>query len=93
MIPVFLIVLFIANTSISFSLYGGGIYSFTLLAQCLFYLLAVSDIGIAKKHKLPFTSIPYYFCLVNGAALYGIYKGVLNKQPVTWRKFSREGGN
>ncbi len=92
MVPVFLIVLFIANMIIWISPYGGGLYSLTLIAQVLFYLMAVADIFIAKKRKLPITSIPYYFCLVNGAALYGIYKGILNKQAVTWRKFSRDGG-
>ena len=93
MIPVLIIVLFAANASIFFSSYNGGVYSVTMLAQVLFYLMAVLDMFIAKKHKLPLTSIPFYFCLVNSAALYGIYKGILNKQPVTWRKFSREGGN
>ena len=90
MIPVLLLVLL--STSLLLTVMTGElIYLTALIAQLLFYLLAFMDLFIVKKHSVRLTSIPFYFCMVNGAALYGIYKGVLNKQPVTWRKFSREG--
>jgi hypothetical protein len=56
----------------------------------MFYLLAFSDMLIAKKYRVSLTSIPFYFCMVNGAALFGIYKGLFKKQPVKWQKFNRE---
>jgi len=34
--------------------------------------------------------LPCYYCLENGAALYGIYKGLFNKQSVKWQKFRRK---
>ena len=92
MIPVLLLVLL--STSLRLTIMTGELfYLIALIAQITFYLLAFLDLFIAKKYRIRLTSIPFYFCMVNGAALYGIYKGILNKQPVTWRKFSREGGN
>ena len=89
MIPVLLVLLLITNIR-SFIFSEGTFYLTTLIIQSLFYLLAVSDLFIAKKLNIYMTSIPFYFCLENGAALYGIYKGLFNKQPVKWQKFSRE---
>lgn len=88
MIPIILIILFIANLFLMI-LSGELIYKLTFIAQTVFYLLAVLDLFIVKKYSIRLTSIPFYFCLVNSAALYGIYKGLFKKQPVKWRKFSR----
>ena len=88
MTPIFLVGLFIANFRLSF-LSGETIYGFSLAFQGLFYLLALCGIFLTKKIKLQIISKPFYFCLVNGAALYGIYKGMFNKQPVKWQKFIR----
>jgi cellulose synthase/poly-beta-1,6-N-acetylglucosamine synthase-like glycosyltransferase len=88
MIPIILIILFIANLFLIF-LSGELIYKGTFIAQSVFYLLAVLDLFVVRKYNIRLTSIPFYFCLVNGAALYGIYKGLFKKQPVKWRKFSR----
>jgi len=87
-IPIILIILFIVNLFLMI-LSGELIYKSTFIAQTVFYLLAVLDLFIVKKYSIRLTSIPFYFCLVNGAALYGIYKGLFKKQPVKWRKFSR----
>ena len=89
MIPIILIILFIANSFLMI-LSGELIYKSTFIAQTVFYLLAVFDLFIVRKYSIRLTSIPFYFCLVNGAALYGIYKGLFKKQPVKWRKFNRE---
>ncbi|MBI5742135.1 MAG: glycosyltransferase family 2 protein [Nitrospirae bacterium] len=89
MIPLILIILFIVNLRLYY-LTGEFIYAVTIKAQTIFYLLAAADMFIAKIIRLRITSLPFYFCLVNGAALYGIYKGLFSKQPVKWQKFSRE---
>jgi cellulose synthase/poly-beta-1,6-N-acetylglucosamine synthase-like glycosyltransferase len=88
MTPIFLVGLFIANFRLSF-LSGETIYGFSLAFQGLFYLLALCGILFSKNINLQIISKPFYFCLVNGAALYGIYKGMFNKQPVKWQKFIR----
>lgn len=86
-VPVFLIVLMFTNILIVVC-GAGTFYTVCLAGQSIFYLCALLGI-IWDKSRLPFIGIPFYFCLVNGAALYGLYKGCLNKQPVTWKKFSR----
>ena len=87
MIPIILIVLFFTNIRL---LSGGDIlYKITLFVQSTFYLFALLDLFIMKKIRFQVTAIPFYFCLVNGAALYGIYKGLFNKQPVKWQKVDR----
>ena len=89
MIPVLLLVLL--STSLRLTVMTGEfIYLTALIAQILFYLLAFLDFFIAKKYKIRLTSLPFYFCMVNGAALFGIYKGLLNKQSVRWEVFSRK---
>ena len=60
-----------------------------LAVQLFFYLLALLGWIIRGRVNLPILYVPFYFCLVNGAALYGLYKGWLNRQPTKWRVFSR----
>jgi len=87
--PFFLITFFIASCHLAFSSGELG-YIFVMAAQVLFYGLALIGFMLDKKaKKIQAVLLPYYFCLANGAALYGIYKGVLNKQSVTWHKFDR----
>ena len=91
MIPVILLVLLLTNLRLIF-FSKGLVYSVSLILQNSFYLLALLHfplIRVIKRFNIRLFSIPFYFCLVNGAALYGIYKGLLNKQPVKWRKFNR----
>lgn len=91
LIPLVLIILFFANLHLMIAT-TDNLFAATFWGQVLFYILAVTDLFLAdnparKADKV--TLIPFYFCLVNGAALYGLYKGVFNKQPVTWQKFAR----
>jgi hypothetical protein len=88
MTPIFLVGLFIANFRLFF-LSGETIYGFSLAFQGIFYLLAFSGIIFSKYIKYQIISKPFYFCLMNGAALYGIYKGIFSKQPVMWHKGAR----
>ncbi len=88
--PVFLLgllissVLLIMNNNVSILL-----NIFTML-QIIFYLLA--GIGLIYKEPInnPLIHIPFYFCLVNMAALYGLYKGIFNKQSAKWKVFKRK---
>lgn len=86
--PLFLLSLF----GLTVYLYGvtldpcAGIF---LMLQVSFYLVALLGGGVLGKIKAPFFSVPFYFCLVNCAALFGLYKGWFNKQATKWRVFSR----
>ncbi len=89
LVPVFLLALLYTNLFIV--VHDGGIfYQVCLAGQCLFYFCALLGVLVGGESRFSFIGIPFYFCLVNGAALYGFYKGCLNKQPVTWKKFSRK---
>lgn len=89
LVPVLLLVLLYSNIFIV-AHSGGLLYQLFLVAQVLFYFFALIGFLSRGETKLWFIDIPFYFCLVNGAALYGLYKGCLDKQPVTWKKFSRK---
>ena len=78
-IPLFILLLFC--TSISLLNYG-NIYLFAFLAFLLLFILTGSNILLKNENK--FLTIPNYFCMVNIAALFGIIKGLLNKQKPTW---------
>jgi poly-beta-1,6-N-acetyl-D-glucosamine synthase len=51
----------------------------------LFYLFAVCG----KYFKSKITYIPYYFCLVNYAALLGTLRAITGKRQATWKPTSR----
>ena len=89
MVPICLLGVFLTN--IPLALFSRmKIYTIAMGLQFLFYLLAVCARLFRSLSEIGITSIPFYFCLANGAAIYGIYKGIFNKQSVKWQKFSRE---
>jgi cellulose synthase/poly-beta-1,6-N-acetylglucosamine synthase-like glycosyltransferase len=91
-VPFLLIALFVVNCRLAF-LSGNPLYIVTMAMQVLFYTLTLIGILFEERTRdFRLISVPFYFCLVNGAALYGIYKGLHNKQAVKWQKFSRLGG-
>ncbi len=87
-IPLFIIILLVSNVLIVFTSPDSN-YVFPLYGQIGFYALAIIGMMIPKLNNVRIVGIPFYFCMVNGAALYGLYKGLFNKQEVTWKKFSR----
>lgn len=88
-VPVFLVLLFITNAYLA--LYANyGYFKLIMSGQLFFYILAITGYLTRNSSCGKLFSIPFYFCLENSAALYGIYKGLLNKQSVTWQTFARE---
>lgn len=87
-VPLLLLLVFFANLWLAL-ISDKFIYIAAMTLQLSFYSLSLLDLFVSKIYKSRFTSIPYYFCMVNGAALYGIYKGLFGKQSVKWQKFSR----
>jgi len=66
------------------------VYDLLFAIEAAFILLALS--GFLLRHWIshPLLIVPFYFCLENVSALYGIYKGLFDKQSVMWRKFQRD---
>lgn len=81
--PVWLIILFVSN---SFFLNTNLIYLFFL--QLLFYSLAFVGMIIEKNNRKInlFLLIPFYFCMVNFAALIGLSKNIFAKTEMFWEK-------
>lgn len=81
--PLWLLALFASNL---FLLEGALAWFFVL--QCLFYLMAAAGCVLEKRRR-PVKAlflIPFYFCMVNGAALLALMKNFTRKTDVLWEK-------
>lgn len=79
-IPIFAIILFLANLSL---VQHSQFYTIIFILQAGFYLSAFVGSVISECNRI--TSVPFYFCMVNAAAIVGIYKGFLDKQKTMWQ--------
>ncbi len=85
LIPVLLTGIFISS-GILFAVDAGILYKIAFVGQIIFYMLA--GIGVLYDDcKTTLVNLPFYFCLANSAAFYGLYKGLFNKQSVKWQVF------
>jgi cellulose synthase/poly-beta-1,6-N-acetylglucosamine synthase-like glycosyltransferase len=88
--PFLLIIALILNALICI-LNPEVIYYFLLLAQGLFYLLALLGMEFEKKELLfKIFFVPYYFCVMNYAVILGIKRYLWNQQSAVWEKASRK---
>jgi len=61
-------------------------YKLVLLGYFIFFMGALMGMGLDKlKLRIKLFSIPYYFALVNYAAILGIIDFLNNKQAITWQ--------
>jgi cellulose synthase/poly-beta-1,6-N-acetylglucosamine synthase-like glycosyltransferase len=82
-------VLLLAAFSSSLILIGRPGYRLALLVQVAFYSSALLGGLLRGRGKVPpLFSLPYTFCLVNGAALAGAFRFLTSRQRVTWDKAS-----
>ena len=82
LVPYFLITLFAANLL----LLGQLIYNLALGLQVAFYLFALVGYLWQKKNKPPrLLTIPFFFCLVNLAALVGVARFLMGKKSGQWQ--------
>ncbi|WP_059283486.1 glycosyltransferase [Bacillus coahuilensis] len=79
--PYFLIIIFISNVI----LIPNTLYQVLFIFQIIFYILAY--MGGRFKNKVTF--IPYYFILINLAALLGTIKASFGKNQPTWEPTKR----
>ena len=77
--PIFLLGLFLSNLF----LLENAFFLVTLWAQVLFYVTAV--FGIFVKRRIPkILVIPFYFCMINLAALVGFFLYLRGKRQSVW---------
>ncbi len=79
LIPFFLIPLFACNLF----LIESRLFQFFFIGQVVLYSLAF--LGSAIKHKRGVLAIPFYFCIVNLAALVGVIKAIIGKKVPVWQ--------
>ncbi|MFZ0389930.1 MAG: glycosyltransferase family 2 protein [Calditrichia bacterium] len=81
----FMLVILLSN----FLLLGSPLWNLFFLLQIAFYLLVMLGWILAQRALPAFLKIPFYFFMVNYAALIGIFKGLFGMQKVTWAKADR----
>lgn len=66
-------------------------YQFFLMAQLLFYVMALTGWFLANKDiKVKLLYIPFYFLFMNFAVFLGFRRYLQNKQTVLWEKAARQ---
>jgi cellulose synthase/poly-beta-1,6-N-acetylglucosamine synthase-like glycosyltransferase len=84
--PFFLILLFMVNIILLQNIF----WKIFFVLQLVFYAFAGVGWIFSKKDLNKIFKVPFYFCMVNYAALVGFFKGMLKLQRSTWDKASRE---
>lgn len=81
MVPLFLIVLLIANVI----LIDSPFYKFTLAVQLFFYAAALLNILLPLHRQWKPLGIPLFFCTLNAAALVSMFEICRGRKYVTWQ--------
>lgn len=84
-VPVFLILALFSNGILALS---SRTFTALISGQVLFYSLAFLNWRFPKLQSRVFR-IPYYFTMVNTAALLGIWRGLRRKQQSVWNRTER----
>ncbi len=85
--PVFLLVALFAGIILWQSLF----YRIATLLQTLFFALAAAGWAAESRPKSPkILYLPYYFCLVNLASIFGIFKFFSGSLSPTWQTIRQE---
>lgn len=79
-VPYALLGVFVANVF----LLDGMFYRVTLAAQVIFYAFAVA--GSLTSRPFPLFDVPYMFCVMNWAAVVGLYRFLVGTQDALWQK-------
>lgn len=88
--PFLLILVLILNILICLQ-NPGVIFYFLLSGQVLFYFLALMGMEFEKKElRFKIFFVPYYFCVMNYAALAGLKRYLGNQQSAIWEKANRK---
>ncbi|MEP7263117.1 MAG: glycosyltransferase family 2 protein [Bacteroidota bacterium] len=86
--PLFMIILFAVNVPLAFQ---STFYSMMLIAQLAFYVAAGSGLMLEKRQiRMKLLFIPYYFCMMNYAAVAGFFRFAGSKQSAIWERSERK---
>jgi poly-beta-1,6-N-acetyl-D-glucosamine synthase len=87
--PICLITGFLSNVLLIY-LSSGRIYVVVLLAQCVFYVMALVGWLFATRNlRLKAFYVPYYFLFMNLSVFLGFYRFIRKKQTAVWEKAAR----
>lgn len=87
--PFLLILMFFVNLALVFS--GNPLYQLFFALQVLFYLSALAGWYLEnKKTRLKMLFVPYYFCMMNLAVIYGFKRFISGPQKGAWDKAKRK---
>ncbi|MEM6318296.1 MAG: glycosyltransferase family 2 protein [Bacteroidota bacterium] len=87
-VPTALPVILVANILLAQS--GNPIYQGLLLAQILFYTLALIGFLLEKRQlRLKALFVPYYFCVMHYAVYRGFFRFLKGNQSVLWERAKR----
>ncbi|EHQ25715.1 glycosyltransferase family 2 protein [Mucilaginibacter paludis] len=87
--PFLLILSFILN--IALAAQGIVFYQLLLVAQILFYVMAILGWILEKRElRVKVLFIPYYFCIMNYAVLAGIIRYFKKTQSAAWERAARK---
>jgi len=81
-VGLYLIFIFLLNLT----LLNKPLYVILLISQLIFYILALVGFLLRHKSKIKIFYIPFYFCLVNFAALAALWKFIRKDQTHFWDK-------
>jgi cellulose synthase/poly-beta-1,6-N-acetylglucosamine synthase-like glycosyltransferase len=88
--PWLMIFVFILNVFICYFYPNLLLYQFILLAQILFYAASIAGYLLeSKKIKIKILFIPFYFSMMNYAAIAGTFRYFKGKQSAAWEKSKR----
>ncbi len=87
--PMLIVTIFLA--SINLSMEGSWFYDLLCYLQIFFYLAAFSGYLLEnKKTRFTILFVPYYFCMMNYAAIIGFKNFLSTKQTGIWEKAVRK---
>jgi len=85
-----LVLLFPLNVILALSI--GGFYTWLLIGQILFYLLAAIGWYFERKQvRIKSLYVPYYFCVMNYAVYAGLQRFLKGSQSSLWERAQRAG--
>ena len=73
----------LAAVSANLFLMGWPAYRVLLGAQLIFYTLAI--LGLSGRLRPRALRLPFYFCMVNSAAFFGLYHALTRHRSLTWK--------
>jgi cellulose synthase/poly-beta-1,6-N-acetylglucosamine synthase-like glycosyltransferase len=86
--PLSLLMLFVLNICLAY--HAGGIYSALMIAQVVFYIMALLGWYLNNKQiKVKILFVPYYFFIMNLCMYLGLIRFLRGKQSANWERAKR----